>query len=83
LYYNPYNTSKTVTIKTEKGKKVDLYNTVSGSFIVRNVTSSAKINIGALNSAVIVCVPSNGKVTYEGQKMLVDGVVIDYKSQQK
>ena len=54
LYYNPYTTSKTVTIKTEKGKKVDLYNTVSGSFIARNVTESSKIKIEALSSAVIV-----------------------------
>jgi len=83
LYYNPYKASKTVTIKTEKDIKVDLYNTVSGSFIARNVSSSSKINIGALKSAVIVCVPANGKVTYEGQKMLVNGIVVDYKFQQK
>ena len=84
LYYNPYTASKTVTIKTEKGKKLDLYNTVSGSFIARNVSSSSsKINIGALKSVVIVCVPANGKVTYEGQKMLVNGIVVDYKFQQK
>ena len=83
LYYNPYSESKTVTIKAEKGSKVDLYNTVSGSFIAKNVSSSAKIKIDPLSAAVIVQVPSDGKVSYEGSKMLVDGIVVDYQYQQK
>lgn len=83
LYYNPYTKSKKVTIQTEKGKKVDLYNTVAGGFVARNVSSSAKINISPENAAVIVCVPAGGKISYEGSKMLVDGVVVDYNVQQK
>jgi len=83
LYYNPYSTAKTVSIKTEKGKKVDLYNTVLGNFIARNVTSSAPIKLSPQNAAVIVCVPSGGKITYKGKKMLVNGIVVDYMAQQK
>jgi hypothetical protein len=83
LYYNPYTTDKTVSITVEKGKKVDLYNTVSGRFVARNVASSAKIKIARENAAVIVCVPSGGKITYKGAKMLVNGIVVDYKFQQK
>ena len=78
LYYNPYKVVKTVSIKIEKGKKVDLYNTVSGKFIARSVSSSALIKIPAQGAAVIICVPSAGKVTYEEKKMLVNGVVVDY-----
>jgi len=80
LYYNPYTTSKTISIKIEGGKKVDLYNTVSGSFIARNVSSSAQIKLSPQSAAVIVCVPSGGKIKYEGKKMLVDGIVVDYMS---
>ena len=83
LYYNPHSKSKTVVINTEKGKKVDLYNTVSGSFVARNVTSSAKIKLDPIQAAVIVCVPANGKVTYKGEKMLIDGIVVDYQVQPK
>jgi hypothetical protein len=83
LYYNPYSTSKTVLIKIEKGKKVDLYNTVSGSFIAHNVSSSAQIKIPSFNAAVIVCFPSDGKITYSGNKMLVNGTVVDYRFQNK
>lgn len=83
LYYNPHNTKKKVSIKVEKGKKVDLYNTVSGSFVARNVSSSKKIKLAPKSAAVIVCVPSGGKITYEGSKMLVDGIVVDYMVKQK
>lgn len=83
LYYNPYDTDKKVSIKVEKGKKVDLYNTVSGSFVARNVSSSAKIKLAPESAAVIICVPSGGTITYEGSKMLVDGIVVDYMVKQK
>lgn len=83
LYYNPYSKSKKVIIQTEAGKKVDLYNTVSGDFVARNVSSSAKIKLSPESAAVIVCVPVGGKISYEGSKMLVDGIVVDYNTQQK
>jgi hypothetical protein len=83
LYYNPFTTNKKVLIKVEKEKKVDLYNTVSGSFVARNVTSSSKIKLGPQSAAVIVCVPLGGKITYQGSKMLVDGIVVDYMAKQK
>ncbi len=78
LYYNPYTTNKTVIIKTAAGKKVDLYNTVQGKFVARNISSSAQIKLAPQGAAVIICVPSGGKTTYDGKKMLVNGVVVDY-----
>ncbi|MGO4816892.1 hypothetical protein [Flavobacterium sp. W22_SRS_FP1] len=83
LYYNPYDTAKKVSVKVEEGEKVDLYNTVSGSFVARNVSSSKKIKLAPENAAVIVCVPSGGAITYEGSKMLVNGIVVDYNSNKK
>ncbi len=83
LYYNPFSATKTVTVKTAKGQKTDLYNTVTGSFIARNISSITQIKIPPQNAAVIICVPSGGEISYEGQHMLVNGIVIDYKSQRK
>ncbi len=79
LYYNPYAETKSVLMNIEKGKAMDLYNTVSGSFIARNVSSSIPIEIESQQAVVIVCVPAGGKSTYEGKKMLVDGIAVDYK----
>ena len=78
LYYNPYSEKKSITIKINDGKRVDLYNTVTGSFIARNVSFSTDINLSPKSAAVIICVPTDGKVTYKGKKMLVNGVVVDY-----
>ncbi|ALM50662.1 hypothetical protein AMR72_02415 [Flavobacterium psychrophilum] len=77
LYYNPFTVEKTIAVKAQKGKKVDLYDTVSGTFVARNI-SSAKVKIGAKNSLILVMVPAKGKVTYSENKMLVNGVVVDY-----
>ncbi|MHB1179918.1 MAG: hypothetical protein ACYCZO_16505 [Daejeonella sp.] len=79
LYYNPYSESKDIMITLDKGHKTDLYNTVTGSFIARKVSNSAQIKLSPKNSAIIVCVPSGAKITYSGNKLLADGVVIDYK----
>ncbi len=83
LYYNPFTTAKTVLIKVETGKKIDLYNTVSQRFIARNVSTAAPLKLASQNAAVIVCVPAGGKISYEGKKMLVDGIVVDYMFKQK
>jgi hypothetical protein len=83
LYYNPYNSDKTITMQIEKGKRVDLFNTVSGKFIAKNISGNASVKIPSNSAAVIVCVPTNGKVTYENNKMLVNGVIIDYMHQKK
>ena len=83
LYYNPYSDEKTITIKINDRKKVDLYNTVTGSFIARYVSSSTQINLLPKSAAVIICVPSDGKVTYQGKKMLINGVVVDFRLQGK
>ena len=80
LYYNPYPEKKSISVKVEDGKRVDLYNTVSGTFIARNVTSSASIDLAPESAAIIISVPAGGKVTYEGAKMLIDGIVVNYMS---
>ncbi|MEO6814501.1 MAG: hypothetical protein ABI172_11265 [Ginsengibacter sp.] len=83
LYYNPYSDAKTVSINLEKGKKIDLYNTVTGNFIAENISSSGEIKLAPGSAAVIVCVPAGGRKSYEKNKMLVDGVVVDYRFQRK
>jgi hypothetical protein len=83
LYYNPYATAKTVSIKLEAGKKSDLYNIVTGKFVARNVSSAAGIQLLPQHAAVIVVVPSGGKVSYQGNKMLVNDTIVDYGYRQK
>ena len=83
LYYNPYNEDKLVSVNIKKGERADLYNTVSGKFVARNSSSPVSLKLSSRSAAVIVIVPSTGKVTYEGKKMLVDGIIADYHFQRK
>jgi hypothetical protein len=79
LYYNPYPQTEKVSLAWEDNHQaVDLYNTVTGRFIARNVRSGVGLRLDSLQTAVIVCLPVGGKITYEGNKMLVNGIVTDY-----
>lgn len=83
LYYNPYTTAKTVVINIKNKEATDIYNTVSQSFIARNITASAKIKIAGQQAAVITLVPANGKITCNQNTKMVNGVVIDYMAVKK
>jgi hypothetical protein len=65
------------------GEKVDLYNAVTQRFVAHNISTTALFKLPAQNAAVIVCVPAGGRISYEGNKMLVDGIVVDYMYHKK
>lgn len=79
LYYNPYETDTTISIIRPDKQKVDLYNTVSGEFVSKNVSAEFNMTIPAKSAVVIVESPAGGKVTYEKNKMKINGVVVDWK----
>lgn len=78
LYYNPYN--KPQAIKVTLKKRSDLYDLVSQKFVGRNVVGKVSLKLKGLSSMVIIETPVGGKVTQEENKLLVNGVVIDYRT---
>lgn len=78
LYYNPHPVRKKVSVHIENRQNADLYDMVSGRFLARNVSGSKKIKIAAKGSAVIVQVPTGGKLTFNNGMMLVNDVVVNY-----
>ncbi|HEX2868291.1 MAG TPA: LamG-like jellyroll fold domain-containing protein [Ignavibacteriales bacterium] len=79
LYYNPYTSDQTVVMELENGTH-DIYDAVSGSYIKKGVTGSTEITIPADGAVIAVITPAGGTVTYEEDKMLVNGVVVDFQS---
>ncbi|HDP99667.1 MAG TPA: laminin G, partial [bacterium] len=79
LYFNPYDEDKIVEIDVGN-ISVDLYETVSNNFLNTAVSGIASIQIPANSAIIVVLTPTGGNVTYEFDKMLVDGVVVDYHS---
>jgi hypothetical protein len=79
LYYNPYETAKTITLSIPAGKKTDLYNTITGKFTARNASGTVKLTIPPRSSAIMVHTPAGGKMTREGSKVFINGLAVDYK----
>jgi len=79
LCYNPYDESKTISVDVGT-QPVDLYDAVNNEFLVQGVSDWTSITIPADEALLLVLVPAGGTITYAEEKMLVDGVVVDYNS---
>lgn len=78
LYYNPYNTSKTVAYNAATG--VDLFDVVAKEYIGKDVKGNTKIEIGAEQSRIVVELPAGTQLEKDGDKIIADGkYTIAYK----
>ncbi len=77
LLYNPYGMVKTVSIAVGDDP-VDIYEALSETFISQNVSGTAALDIPANEAIVITLAPAGGTVSYDRNKMLIDGVVVDF-----
>ena len=74
-----YNAQPSAVVRLDVGPKpVDLYDTVSRRYVGRGVSGVALLTLPADQAAVLVQVPINGRETRDGQRLLVDDVVLDY-----
>ena len=81
LYYNPFSEEKSVMINVGLELK-DIYDAVTNTIIKTAVSGETFITIPADAAVVAVIIPSNSTITYELDKALVNGKVIDYSSGQ-
>lgn len=51
----------------------------SHTFIRKNVSGKHQLTIEAKHPLVVVVIPSKGKITYAGEKVLANDMVIDYQ----
>ncbi|MCU7526374.1 MAG: T9SS type A sorting domain-containing protein, partial [Ignavibacteria bacterium] len=79
LYFNPYDTDRSVLMDLGTGSH-DIYDAVSGSFIKKGASGQAEISIPARGAVIAVLTPAGGTVTYDGDKMMVNGITVDYQS---
>jgi hypothetical protein len=79
LYYNPYGVAKIVRVAVG-AQPHDLYDATRNRFIARGVHGTPRITLAADSAAEIVITPSDGKVTRERNRTLVNGIVIDYNN---
>ena len=80
LYTNPYAVTKIIMIQNQSKQPVDLYNTLEGKFVARNIRQSFNYKIGPKKSAVLVQVPAGATITRAEGKLWANKVVIDFKA---
>ncbi len=78
LFYNSYSTAR--SIQFDAGNvQADIYEALSENFIRQNVGGAITLTIPANQAILVVVCPANGEITYERNKMMVNGVIVDYR----
>jgi len=81
LYYNPYSIDQVVQLNVGTGSS-NIWDAVSNSFLLTGVSGQTSLTIPADNVVLAVITPFGGTITYDLDKMLVDGIIVDYLSGQ-
>jgi hypothetical protein len=58
--------------------EVDLYDLVKSEFVVRNAKGKMSVKLESLKAMVLVEVPVRGIIARDGNKLMVNGVVVDF-----
>jgi hypothetical protein len=77
LYFNPDSIRHSVNFDAGSGQH-DLYDAVTHSFVLENVSGLISLPINANSAIVAVLAPASGVTTYDFDRRLINGVVVDY-----
>ncbi len=77
LFFNPYLQSKTVEFAVGNDPS-DVYDALSETFILQGVSGMVDITIPADQALLLTIAPANGVLSYDKNRMLINGVVVDY-----
>lgn len=78
LYYNPYNTTKTILFDAGHSN-ANIYEALSETFIAENVRGLTSLNLPANQAILISLTPAGGVLTYDHHKMLINDTIVDYR----
>ncbi|MBK7259270.1 MAG: LamG domain-containing protein [Ignavibacteriae bacterium] len=79
LLYNPDSIAHGVQLAVGAGN-ADVYDAAARAFVVRGATGAATVTIPARGAIVAVITPAGGAVSYDEERMKVNGVVVDFHS---
>ena len=77
LYYNPHNAAKKVAFNLTQ--PADLYDVISGKYIAQNASGQKLFWIAPDDVVMLVIAPAGSKRTFDGNKTLLNGVVVAYQ----
>jgi hypothetical protein len=77
LLFNPYAVSKTVELAAGD-TPVDVYDALTETFLLQNASGTVSLNIPANQAILVSLTPAGGVITYDRNRMRINGVVVDY-----
>jgi hypothetical protein len=80
LYYNPHPAPAAVAIDLDGDQLFDLYDAASNRVLARGVRASTLVDVPANDAVQLVVIPAGGRQSFDGRRMFVDGVVVDYNA---
>lgn len=81
IIYNPYENDTTITLQLQEGT-FDIYDAASNAFLTLGASGETPVEISADQALLAVILPSGGDIEYELNRMIVDGVVVDFNTGQ-
>ncbi len=78
LYVNPFDLEQTVTLNVGQ-EEIDIYEALTETFPQQGVTGEVVLTIPPGEAIMVVLAPANGTITYDLNRMLINGVVVDYQ----
>jgi len=78
LFYNPYQEEKSILFDAG-ARKVDLYDTVSRTFLSRGISGKVRCSIPADAARVLVLIPSGTRISVQKKTLMAGKTPIDYR----
>ncbi|MDO8368413.1 MAG: LamG-like jellyroll fold domain-containing protein [Saprospiraceae bacterium] len=77
LIYNSHPTAQSIQFAAGNSP-ADIYESLSETFVLQNVSGTVNLSIPANQAIIVTICPSGGAISFEKNKMLVNGVVVDF-----
>jgi hypothetical protein len=78
LYYNPYDTLKSVCFYNTSGEKADLYDALTHEYVSKDIAEENCFEIPPRSARLIVVLPSGSKIKIRGGKYTVGSKIVSY-----
>jgi hypothetical protein len=78
LYYNPYDTMKSVCFIPEGNMTVDLYDALTHQYLIRAIGGESCFNIEAKSSRLLVVLPAGSEVKVNDGKYTTNNKIVTY-----
>jgi hypothetical protein len=79
LYYNPYDSSKSISYENTEKFEVDLYDIINHEYVGKRVSTQSYFTVDASTAKVIVVLPAGSKIKKDENQYKVGDKIVAYQ----